>query len=98
MDRSLDDDGLRADRESMEVERVPQQSRYSRPSEESRSAYELRGRDYHLNSPQSAVLRDVGAWRSPNGLRAQFGRNKRRRAGHVRSRGSDEIRHKPRAP
>lgn len=65
MDRSLDDDGLRAQQEPREVEkRIPQQSRHTRPSEESRSAYELRDREYHLNSPQSAVLRDVGVFRT----------------------------------
>lgn len=65
MDRSLDDDGLRAEREPREAEgRVSQKNRHSRPSEESRTAYELRGREYHLNSPQAAVLRDVGAFRT----------------------------------
>lgn len=65
MHRSLDDDELRAEREPREVEnRVPQQSRHSRPSEESRTPYELRGRQYHLNSSQAAVLRDVGAFRT----------------------------------
>jgi len=65
MDRSLDDDGLRAEREPREAEgRVSQKSRHSRPSEDSRTAYELRGREYHLNSPQAAVLRDVGAFRT----------------------------------
>jgi hypothetical protein len=65
MDRSLDDDGLRAEREPREAEgRVSQKSRYSHPSEGTRTAYELRGREYHLNSPQAAVLRDVGAFRT----------------------------------
>jgi hypothetical protein len=65
MDRSLDDDGLRADREPREAEgRIPQQSRHNRPSEEGRSVYELRGRQYHLNSQQAAVLRDVGSFRT----------------------------------
>ena len=65
MDRSLDDDGLRAEREPREAEgRVSQKSRRSHPSEETRTAYELRGRDYHLNSPQAAVLRDVGSFRT----------------------------------
>jgi hypothetical protein len=65
MDRSLDDDALRAEREPREAEgRVSQKSRQGRLSEESRTAYELRGREYHLNSPQAAVLRDVGAFRT----------------------------------
>lgn len=65
MGRSLDDDGLRAEREPREAEgRVSQKSRHSRPSEEGRSVYELRGREYRLNSRQSAVLRDVGAFRT----------------------------------
>jgi len=65
MDRSLDDDGLRADRTPREDEnRVPQLTHDNRPPEETRTAYELRGREYHLNSPQSAVLRDVGAFRT----------------------------------
>lgn len=65
MYRSLDDDGLRAGREPREAEgRIPQQTRHNRPSEESRTAYELRGRKYHLNSPQSALIQDVGAFRT----------------------------------
>jgi uncharacterized protein YjbK len=65
MDRSRDDDELRADPTPREGEnRVPQLTHDNRPSEESRSVYELRGREYHLNSPQSAVLRDVGAFRT----------------------------------
>ena len=65
MDRSRYDDELRADRTPREgADRVSQQSRHSRPSEETRTAYELRGREYHLNSPQAAVLRDVGAFRT----------------------------------
>ena len=65
MDRSLDDEGLRADRGPRESEgRVSQKSRHSCPSEKSRTAYELRGREYHLNSPQSALLRDVGTFRT----------------------------------
>ena len=66
MDRSLDDDGLRAGREPRwKTENgIPQQSRHNRPSEESRTAYELRGREYHLNLPQSALLRDVGSFRT----------------------------------
>src|ERR1700674_2200008 len=65
MDRSLDNDGLRADRTPRKGDdRAPQQIRHNGPSEESRTAYELRGREYHLNSAQSAVLRDVGAFRT----------------------------------
>ena len=65
MDRSRDDDGLRADGEPRQAEgRVSQKSRHERPSEETRTAYELRGREYHLNPPQAAVLRDVGAFRT----------------------------------
>ena len=65
MHRSLDDDGLRADRTPRESEnRVPQLTRDNRPSEESRSVYDLWGREYHLSSPQSAVLRDVGSFRT----------------------------------
>jgi hypothetical protein len=65
MDRSLDDDGLRAEREPREAEgRVSQKSLHSRPSEESRTAYELREREYYLNSAQSAILRDVGSFRT----------------------------------
>lgn len=66
MDRSLDDNGLRAEREPKRhsENRILQQSHHDRASEETRNAYELRGREYHLNSPQSAVLRDVGAFRT----------------------------------
>src|SRR5437868_705291 len=63
--RSLDHDGLRAERTPREGEnRVPQLAHDNRLSEETRTAYELRGREYHLNSAQSAVLRDVGAFRT----------------------------------
>jgi hypothetical protein len=65
MHRSLDDDGLRADRTPRESEkRVSELTHDNRPSEEVRSVYELRHREYHLNSRQSAVLRDVGAFRT----------------------------------
>ena len=66
MRRSLDDDRLRAEREPRwkTENAVPQQSRHNRASEQTRTAYELRGREYHLNSPQAAVLRDVGAFRT----------------------------------
>jgi hypothetical protein len=65
MHRSLDDDELRAEREPREgADRVSQQNRHNRVSEEGRTVYELRGREYHLNSTQSAVLRDVGAFRT----------------------------------
>jgi|SRR5579871_2435861 len=65
MNRSRDDDELRADRTPREGEnRVLQQSRHNRASEETRTAYELRGREYHLNSTQSTVLRDVGSFRT----------------------------------
>lgn len=65
MDRSRADDELRADPTPREAEDWgPQPPHDNRPSEEPRTAYELRGREYHLNSPQSAVLRDVGAFRT----------------------------------
>jgi hypothetical protein len=66
MDRSLEDNGLRAEREPkwQTENRVLQQSRHERTSEETRTVYEPRGREYHVNSPQSAVLRDVGAFRT----------------------------------
>src|SRR5947208_4542287 len=64
MNRSLDDE-LRADRTPRESEtRVPQLTRHNPASKDTRSLYELRGREYHLNSPQSALLRDVGAFRT----------------------------------
>ena len=66
MDRSLEDYGLRAEREpKWQTENsVLQQSRHERTSEETRTVYELRGREYHVNSPQSAVLWDLGAFRT----------------------------------
>ena len=66
MDRSRDDNGLPTEREPrwQSQNRVLQQSRHERLSEDTRTAYELRGREYHLNSPQSAMLRDVGAFRT----------------------------------
>lgn len=52
MDRSLDDDGLRAEREPKRQteNRILQESRYERASEETRTAYELRGRAYRLST------------------------------------------------
>ena len=66
MDRSLDDNGSRAEREPRRhsENRILQHRHHDRASEETRNEYELRGREYHLNSPQSAVLRDVGAFRT----------------------------------
>lgn len=65
MHRSLDDDELRTEREPREgADRVSQQSRHNPVSGEGRTVYQMCGREYHLNSTQSAVLRDVGSFRT----------------------------------
>jgi hypothetical protein len=65
MGRSLHDDSLRPPRGQGEAgERVPEQNRRDDRTQHGRTAYQLRGRSYHLNSNQAAILRDVGAFRT----------------------------------
>jgi hypothetical protein len=65
MGRSLDEDSLRPAQGHGEArERIPQRSDRDSRAEDGRTAYHLRGYSYRLNSSQSAVLRDVGAFRT----------------------------------
>ncbi len=65
MGRSLHDDSLRPALSQGETgERVPEQNRQDSRTQHGRTAYQLRGRNYHLNSNQAAILRDVGAFRT----------------------------------
>ena len=65
MGRSLDDDSLRpAQGQGAARERVPQRSDRDSQAEEGRTAYQLRGYSYRLNSSQSAMLQNLGAFRT----------------------------------
>jgi hypothetical protein len=65
MGRSLDDDSLRPAQGHGEArEPVPQRSDRDSQAEEGRTAYQLRGYSYRLNSKQSAMLHDLGAFRT----------------------------------
>jgi hypothetical protein len=65
MGRSLNDDTMRpAQCHGGSGGRVPQQSRRDTRAEDSRTAYYLRGQNYRLNSSQSAMLQDLGAFRT----------------------------------
>jgi hypothetical protein len=65
MGRSLDDNtpGLGRDRNEP-GDRAPQQTHRDQATRNDRTVYYLRGRNYHLNSSQTAMLRDVGAFRT----------------------------------
>ena len=65
MGRSLHDDSLRPTRSSEQAgDRVPEQGQRQGRAQHGRTAYPHRGRSYHLNSDQAAMLRDVGAFRT----------------------------------
>lgn len=65
MGRSLHDDSLRPAQGHEEArERLPQQSHRDSRAQDGRTAYHLRGYSYRLNSSQSAMLQDVGAFRT----------------------------------
>lgn len=65
MGRSLHDDSLRPAQGHEEArERLPQQSHRGSRAQDGRTAYHLRGYSYRLNSSQSAMLQDVGAFRT----------------------------------
>ena len=65
MGRSLHDDSLRPTRNPEQAgERVPEQGQRQGRAQHGRTAYPHRGRNYHLNSNQAAVLRDLGAFRT----------------------------------
>lgn len=65
MGRSLDDNtpGLGRDRNEL-GDRAPQQTHRDQATRNDRTVYYLRGRNYHLNSSQTAMLRDVGTFRT----------------------------------
>src|SRR5258708_31851836 len=65
MGRSLHDDSLRpAQGHGGTGERVPQQSHRDNRAQDGRTAYHLRAKNYRLNSSQSAMLQDLGAFRT----------------------------------
>jgi hypothetical protein len=65
MGRSLHDDSLRSTRSQEQTgERVPDQNQGHTRPHDSRAVYHHAARNYHLNSNQAAVLRDVGAFRT----------------------------------
>jgi hypothetical protein len=65
MGRSLHDDSLRPtpSQEQARAQGADRNPRHTR-THDSRAAYPHAGRNYHLNSNQAAVLRDVGAFRT----------------------------------
>jgi DNA-binding PadR family transcriptional regulator len=64
MSRSLDDSTARSGRDHGEPgDRVPQTVRHH-AAQGDRAVYHLRGRNYHLNSYQATVLKDVGSFRT----------------------------------
>jgi hypothetical protein len=65
MGRALHDDSLRPTRgQGKAGERAPEQNQRNSRAQYGRTAYQLRGRNYHLSSNQAAILRDVGAFRT----------------------------------
>jgi hypothetical protein len=65
MSRSLRDDSLRPTRgQGADGELVPGRNQRDSRAQHGRTAYPLRGRNYHLNSNQAAMLQDVGAFRT----------------------------------
>jgi hypothetical protein len=65
MGRSLNDDTLRSGQGNREsAERLPQQGRSDSRQQEAKTVYHLCGQNYHLSSRQSAMLRDVGTFRT----------------------------------
>src|SRR5947207_7783283 len=65
MGRSLHDDSLRpAPSQGQVREQGADRSPCHTRTHDSRAAYHHAGRNYHLNSNQAAVLRDVGAFRT----------------------------------
>jgi hypothetical protein len=65
MSRSLDRDGARSAQGQREAaERVPQQSQRDNRTQDGKSVYHLRGQNYRLDSGQSAMLQDLGAFRT----------------------------------
>jgi hypothetical protein len=65
MGRSLNDDTVRSAQGHRDAgERVLQQSHRDTRAQEGKTVYHLRGQHYRLDSGQSAMLRDLGAFRT----------------------------------
>ena len=65
MGRSLDGDSLRPAQGYREASgRVTQQNHRDNRAQDGRTIYRLRGQDYRLNSSQSTMLQDLGAFRT----------------------------------
>ena len=65
MGRSLNDDTLRSAQGHREAgERISQQSHRDNRAQDGKTVYNLRGQNYRLDSGQSAILRDLGAFRT----------------------------------
>ena len=65
MGRPIHDDSVRSTPSQREVgERVPDQTQRHSRTHDGRDAYNHAGRNYHLNSSQSAMLQDVGTFRA----------------------------------
>jgi hypothetical protein len=65
MGRSLHDDSLRPTPGQREAqERVQEHNHRDSRTKGNRTVYQLRGRNYHLNSGQAAMLQDVGTFRT----------------------------------
>ncbi len=65
MGRSLNDDTVRSAQGHRDAEeRLPQQSHRDSRAQDGKTVYHLRGQNYRLDSGQSAMLRDLGAFRT----------------------------------
>jgi hypothetical protein len=65
MGRSLSDDTLRSGQGHREAgERVPHQGPSDNRKQEAKTVYHLCGQNYHLSPRQSAMLRDIGTFRT----------------------------------
>jgi hypothetical protein len=65
MDRSWDDSAGRSVREQEHAEnRTSHKTRPAHDAQGNRAVHQSRGRNYHLNSSQVAVMKDVGAFRT----------------------------------
>src|ERR1700693_5832170 len=65
MGRSLNDDTVRSAQGHHDArERVPQQSHRDSRAQDGKTLYNLRGQNYRLDSGQSSMLRNLGAFRT----------------------------------
>jgi len=72
MGRSLNDDTLRPAEGHREAgERVPQQSHRDSRTQEGKTVYRVCGQNYHLSPRQSAMLRDIGTFRTVTAVSLQ---------------------------